>query len=112
MLRKSQNWSIILKKGFRILEDTLSNKVEEEERQRRRPLKLQSRDRAWNDKQGPFFFSLGGMNPTSQTSPCNESNKKFLLEKKKRKRKWRRKDEEMLSIFLVEPLFITKENEQ
>jgi hypothetical protein len=46
MLRKSQNWGIILKKGFRILEDTLSNKVEEEERQRRRPLKLQSRDRA------------------------------------------------------------------
>jgi len=35
-----------LKKGFGILKDTLSNKVEEEERQRTRPSKLQTRDRA------------------------------------------------------------------
>jgi hypothetical protein len=35
-----------LKKGFGILEGTLSNMVEEEERQRRGPPKLQSRDRA------------------------------------------------------------------
>jgi hypothetical protein len=34
-----------LEKGFGILKDTLSNKVEEEEeRQRRRPSKLQTRD--------------------------------------------------------------------
>jgi hypothetical protein len=44
MLRKSQNWGIIFKKGLEFWK-TLSKKVEEKERQRRRSSKLQTRDR-------------------------------------------------------------------
>jgi hypothetical protein len=38
MLRKSQNWGIILKKGLEFSK-TLSNKVEEEERPEKKTLK-------------------------------------------------------------------------
>ncbi len=112
MLRKSQNWGIILKKGLEFSKTHSPTRLKKKKKGREEDPQNYKQETAWNDKQGPYFFSLGGMNPTSQTSPCNEFNKNFLLEKKKRKRKWRRKDEEMFSIFLVEPLFITNENEQ